>query len=114
MNKRATGTVYEEKAVRYLEEKGYRIIERNYRRKTGEIDVIARDGDYLVFIEVKYRSGSMAGYGTEAVGYRKQQRIIRAAQWYLMEKKIPEQPCRFDVVSFLGEQVTLIRDAFQC
>ena len=114
MNKRAVGSVYEEKAAKYLESLGYQILERNYRCRTGEIDLIARDKGYLVFVEVKFRQDGRAGYGYEAVNWRKQQRIIRAARWYLMEKRMNEYHCRFDVVSFLGEEVRLIQDAFQC
>ncbi len=114
LNKRNIGSRYEQKAAQYLEEQGYRILERNYRCKLGEIDLIARDGAYLAFVEVKYRLDARAGYGLEAVDVRKQRRIIRAASWYLYEKHIREnQPCRFDVVSFLGEEITLVRDAFE-
>jgi putative endonuclease len=115
LNKRSVGTRYEEKAVQYLTQHGYQILERNYRCKLGEIDLIAREQDYLVFLEVKYRSDLRAGYGYEAVDFRKQQRIIRSALWYLNQHGIPEnQPCRFDVLSFLGEEATLIRNAFEC
>lgn len=114
MNKRAVGAAYEEKAARHLEKLGYRILKRNYRCKCGEIDLIARQDDYLVFVEVKYRHDSHAGYGAEAVDWRKQQRIVRAARWYLAQNRIVDQPCRFDVVSFLGEEVQVIKDAFQC
>lgn len=114
MNKHEIGAQYEEKAARYLEAQGYRIVERNYRCKLGEIDLIARDGTYLVFVEVKYRTDAHSGYGFDSVDVRKQRRITRAASWYLYEKQIREgQPCRFDVVSFLGDEVTLLRDAFQ-
>ena len=114
MNKHAVGNRYEQQAARYLEEQGYRILERNYRCRLGEIDLVARNGAYLVFVEVKYRTDGHAGYGFESVDAKKQRRIVRAASWYLYERHIrEEQPCRFDVVSFLGEDVTLIRDAFQ-
>jgi putative endonuclease len=114
LNKRSIGTRYEEKAVQYLLQQGYQILERNYRCRQGEIDLIARDGTYLVFLEVKYRHDLRAGYGYEAVDYRKQQRILHSALWYMRQHRIPEnQPCRFDVVSFLGEEVTLIKNAFE-
>lgn len=114
-NNRAVGARYEQKAAELLRQEGYQILVKNYRCRRGEIDLIAREGMYLVFIEVKYRVNSTSGYGMEAVDYRKQNRIIRAAQWYLMEEHVePEQPCRFDVVSFLGDEMTLIKDAFQC
>ena len=115
MNKRAAGAAYEQKAADYLEERGCRILERNFRCRAGEIDLIAEDQGYLVFVEVKYRSDARAGYGGEAVDERKQKRIIRAAQWYLQKMQIPpEHPCRFDVITFLSEEVTWIRDAFWC
>ncbi len=114
MNKHEIGCRYEERAARYLEEQGYQIAERNYRCRLGEIDLIARDGAYLVFVEVKYRADERSGYGLESVDGKKQRRIIRAASWYLYERHIRDgQPCRFDVVSFLGEEITLLRDAFQ-
>ncbi len=114
MNKRTTGSRYEQRAAGYLAERGYSILERNYRCRAGEIDLIAMHGGYLVFIEVKYRADSQAGYGAEAVDGRKQRRILRAASWYLYEKHIgAEQPCRFDVISFLGDEISLIQDAFQ-
>lgn len=115
MNKRSVGTEYEKKAAACLEKQGYRILERNYRCRLGEIDIIAESEGYLVFIEVKYRRNAETGYGYEAVDLRKQQRIIRAASWYMKQHGISQdKPCRFDVVSFLGEQVTLIRNAFEC
>ncbi len=112
-NKRATGGRYEEMAAAFLQEKGYRILERNYRDRYGEIDLIARDGRYLVFVEVKYRHSSASGYPEEAVDSRKQARIRHAASYYLYSRHYPEDtPCRFDVVAILGSEVRLIADAF--
>ncbi|MDO4322425.1 MAG: YraN family protein [Lachnospiraceae bacterium] len=114
MNTRAIGAAYERKAAEYLQKNGYQILERNYRCRAGEIDLVARQGEYLVFAEVKYRRGPGRGSGLEAVDWRKQRRILRAASWYIREKRIsPEHPCRFDVVSFRGDAVTLVQDAFQ-
>lgn len=114
MNNRTVGTLYEEKTAIYLQHRGYRILERNYRCKLGEIDLIASHGPYLVFIEVKYRRNGQLGEGADAVDWRKQQRIIRTASWYLMEKGIGAgKPCRFDVVSVTGDRFQLIQDAFQ-
>ncbi|MCD7841769.1 MAG: YraN family protein [Lachnospiraceae bacterium] len=113
MNKRAVGTEYEALAAAFLEKRGYRIICRNYRCRMGEIDLIARHEGYLVFIEVKYRANGRDGSALEAVDSRKQQRIIRVARWYLMERHMPEDfPVRFDVVAFDGDQIRVIRDAF--
>lgn len=87
--------------ARYLKNKGYRILNKNYRCKLGEIDIIARDGEELVFIEVKTRSGLSHGSPAEAVDTRKQRQISRAAQWYLTEQTLFDSPARFDVISVL-------------
>ena len=113
MNKREIGSGYEEMAAAYLIEQGYTILERNFRERYGEIDIIARDGEYLVFVEVKYRKNEKNGDPAEAVGAYKQQRIRRTAQYYLYKKRMgTETPCRFDVVAILGREIRLIRDAF--
>lgn len=112
-NNKKTGLAQEERAAEYLEKKGFRVLERNFYTKFGEIDIIARDGDYLVFVEVKYRSGQRGGHPLEAVGKRKQQHIKQAAQYYLLRYGIPEDtPCRFDVIGILREEITHIEDAF--
>lgn len=112
-NKRAIGTDYEQKAVQYLENMGYRILEQNFRCKMGEIDLVARDGEYLVFVEVKYRADGKMGQPQEAVDFRKQHRICKAASYYCMLHRISgTQPCRFDVAACMGEKWTIIRDAF--
>ncbi|MCD8196023.1 MAG: YraN family protein [Lachnospiraceae bacterium] len=113
MNKRRVGAQYEDLAARCLEEKGYRILERNYRCRQGEIDLIALDGRCLVFVEVKYRRDGRSGDPAEAVNFRKQRRIIRTAAYYCYNKNIGEShPCRFDVVSVLGSEVRHIENAF--
>ena len=99
MNKRKTGTEYEELAARWLTGKGFEILEKNYRCRIGEIDLIARDGRYLVFVEVNWY---------------KQKKICQTASWYLRQKRIPEDmPCRFDVVSILGSEIYHIKNAFE-
>lgn len=114
-NRRGIGTQYEEKAAGWLLGQGYRILERNFCCRQGEIDLIAREGGFLVFVEVKYRRDEAAGHPAEAVGLKKQRRIIRAAEYYRYRKRIPETcPCRFDVVCILGDEVELIRNAFEC
>ena len=114
MNKRKTGSEYEGLAAKWLENHGYRIVERNYRCGQGEIDLIGRDGRYLVFFEVKYRKTARNGMPAEAVGYAKQQKIRYTAQFYLYSRRYRENmPCRFDVVSILGDQISWIRDAFE-
>lgn len=111
-NKRRTGKQYEELAADYLRRQGVRILEQNYQTRTGEIDLIGREGDSLIFVEVKYRSNRKNGGPAEAVTGRKQQRIRRTAQYYLYCHRYGDVPCRFDVVSILGNEVTWIQDAF--
>ena len=112
-NHRRTGAIYEQLAAEYLEQKGYRVLERNYYTRAGEIDLIARDGRYLVFVEVKYRKNDGEGHPLEAVDSRKQGRIRRAAQAYLYVHHLPQDtPCRFDVVGILGETVLHVEDGF--
>lgn len=113
MNKRRLGKEYEDMASAYLMEQGYEIIEANYWCRSGEIDLIAREGGYLVFIEVKYRKDSDKGTPLEAVDFRKIKNITRVCRYYLYRNRIPQDyPCRFDVVSILGKEIILIQNAF--
>ena len=112
-NRRQIGTEEEALAAAFLKEQGYRILEQNFRCRLGEIDIIARDGSALVFIEVKYRKNSKYGNQAEAVDRRKQQKICKVADYYRMKYRIPDgQACRFDVVAIQGREIRLIRDAF--
>ncbi len=102
-NNREIGSRYEEQAAAFLAEQGLVILERNYRCRGGEIDIVAREGKTYVFCEVKYRKTSMSGDPAEAVDGRKQRKIYLAASWYLREHRLPEDtPCRFDVVALWG------------
>lgn len=113
MNNRAVGTEYEVKASGYLVKNGYQILERNFRCKIGEIDLIARNEGYLCFIEVKYRSSSSKGFPSEAITPTKMRRITRTAQYYMLLHKLPENtPCRFDAVVILENELSLIKNAF--
>lgn len=105
-NNREIGDKYEEKAVKLLISRGYKILERNYRAKAGEIDIIAKFEDTIVFIEVKYRKTLKYGYGLEAVDYRKIRRIYNAAKVYLTLNKKLSSKIRFDCISFLGEKIS--------
>ena len=114
MNKRSIGTEYEELAQKYLVSQGYEIVETNFRNRRGEIDIIAKDAEYLCFIEVKYRKDRRCGDPLEAVDYRKQKNIVQTALYYMMKNGLNEwTPCRFDVVSVCGDQVELIKNAFE-
>ncbi len=95
------GKIGEEIVAVYLKKIGYTILIKNYRCKLGEIDIIARDGTFLVFIEVKTRSGLGYGFPAAAVDARKQRQISRAAQCYLAEQRLFDSPARFDVISVL-------------
>lgn len=109
------GDAGERTAERYLKKQKYHILERNYRTRFGEIDLIAEKGEYLVFVEVKYRKNDASGQPAEYVTHTKRQRLIRAAKQYMKEHST-DQPVRFDVVSVLGElkspKVELIQNAF--
>ncbi len=95
------GRAGENVAARFLWRQGYRILERGHRQRLGEIDLIALDGRQLVFVEVKtWRSDDHAD-PAEAVDFRKQEKLTRAALTYLKEKQLLEQPARFDVVSIV-------------
>lgn len=112
-NNREIGNEFEDVAAAYLEDGGYAILERNYRNKLGEIDIVAKEGRDLVFIEVKYRLNLEKGDPAEAVHDQKQRRIRNAARGYLYQHRLGEDvPCRFDVVAILGHEIRLIRDAF--
>ena len=110
------GRTGEDRAARFLVSQGYRILERNYSTRSGEIDLIALHQGTVAFIEVKTRSNDAFGAPELAVNQRKQQRMIKAALGYIKFKKLHQVPCRFDVVaiSLAGEQqVELIQNAFE-
>ena len=97
---------------KFLKDKGYKILENNYTTKLGEIDIIAKDGDVIVFVEVKYRLTDKFGMPAEAVNYTKQQKIRRVALLYLQANKLNEEEIRFDVVEVLNDQISHIENAF--
>ena len=101
MNGVEQGRRGEDLAVAFLLEQGYRILQRNWREKTGEIDIIAEYAGILVFCEVKSRRSVCFGTGAEAVGRRKQQHIIRTALLYMQKYKGADTPCRFDIMEVI-------------
>ncbi len=112
----AIGSGAEQLALRFLERKGLRLLTRNYRCRRGEIDLVMQEGNFLVFVEVRYRKHNRYGSPAESVTARKQQRILNAAARYLMDAAgTKARPCRFDVVAISaeGENIDWIRDAFQ-
>ena len=113
VNRRGIGGKYEELAAAYLKEQGFQVIEQNYHCRMGEIDLIAREHEYLVFVEVKYRENQKGGGPLAAVNYRKQRRISRVARYYLVTKlHTVDIPCRFDVVGITPDGIEHLRAAF--
>ena len=105
-----TGRMGEDAAVLYLKKQGYKILEQNYRTKSGEIDIIAKDGEDLVFVEVKTRSSEQFGTPAEAVTYYKKQSMVNSAKWYIA-KYPTELNIRFDIVEVFG---TFDGSGFEC
>lgn len=113
-NKRKLGAKIEQAVKDYLLAHGFEILEMNYRCRQGEIDIIAREDGYYVFIEVKYRNSEKYGTPVEAVGTAKQKRISRAAQYYLYCHDLGEfTPVRFDVAGVLKNKITYYKNAFE-
>lgn len=113
MNTRVVGRQGENIACEYLSKHKYKIIDRNFTCRFGEIDIVAWDGETVIFVEVKARKDDSFGMPREAVDYRKQQTIVRCATYWLYKKKQMGVPVRFDVVEILGDSVTHIQDAFR-
>jgi putative endonuclease len=114
--KKILGREGEDQAANYLIRQGYRILERNYRTASGEIDLIALDKDAVVFVEVKTRTSDAYGAPELAVTPQKQRRMIKTALGYIKYKKLYQVPCRFDVVAIstaAEQEVQLIRNAFE-
>ena len=116
MQEKELGKKGEEIALRFLKKKGYKIIERNYVCKLGEMDIIAREKDTLVFVEVKTRTSMAFGPPQLAVNSTKQMQLSKVALYFLKEKRLEEVKARFDVVAVLlrprGDEIELIKDAF--
>lgn len=103
--RRIFGNSAETKAAQYLQKKGYTILERQYNTVFGEIDLIAQDGDEIVFVEVKARRTAAFGYPEEAVTKKKRQKIYRTAQQYLQKHGRVHASYRCDVIAILGEEI---------
>lgn len=115
-HRQSLGRRGEDLACEELTRLGYAIVDRRFRTRCGELDIVARDGGVLVFVEVKARSGSSFGSPFEAVTWQKRQRLSAMAESYLFLKRLSGVACRFDVVSVLehrsGHTVELVRGAF--
>lgn len=111
-NKRQLGAYYEQRAASYLKQIGYQVIETNFRCKLGEIDIIAIDHNYTVFVEVKYRRTIHYGYPREAVHYAKQRKIRQVAQYFELIHPEQVKKYRFDIIEFLGDHLTHLQAVF--
>ena len=113
MNKRKLGEDKEKLAADFLEAAGCRIIERNFRCRMGEIDLIAKENDTFLFAVVKYRANHKAGLPEEAVGPEKQKTIGKVALYYLKTRiRRMDVPCRFDVIAIDGDEIRHHKNAF--
>lgn len=110
MNKRKIGNKYEDKSVEILKQESYKILERNYQNRYGEIDIIAAKDDEIIFIEVKYRKNFNYGFGFEAIDSKKLKKIFNLAQIYIQEKKYFDYKLRFDCMSYLDEELSWIKN----
>lgn len=113
MNKRTIGTQKEDMAARFLTGCGLKIKELNFRNRFGEIDIIALDGKYTVFVEVKYRKSAAKGSPEEAVDLKKAVKISKVADYYMVCKKMSSDAMiRFDVVAIEGDDIRWYKNAF--
>ncbi len=117
MDNKSTGKLGEDLAARFLEQKGYKVLARNYRTRYGELDIICHKEQSLVFVEVKARRNTSFGYPEEAITPRKIQHLKKAAWHYLEEKQQPYREIRFDVITILldnnnQEKINHIKYAF--
>ena len=117
-DRKKIGKVGEDIACKYLIRRGYAIVTRNYSTPIGEIDIVAENGDVLVFVEVKMKRSDTYGMPYEAINLKKQRKLIRLAQLYIKNKNLYKRQARFDIVSILGrgrfkrKSIQLIKNAF--
>lgn len=107
-----TGKIGEELSLTYLKQKGYKILHKNYVNVLGEIDIIARKKNVVVFVEIKTRSSNKFGLPSESVTRQKQNKIKQVASLFLKQKGWLEKDCRFDVIEVLDRQINHIENAF--
>lgn len=114
MNNRRQGNEFESLAADYLKRNGMSILQQNYYCKMGEVDIVARDENYLVFVEVKYRRNKKTGSALEAVNFNKMRKISRCADVYMMQHKMAgDTSVRFDVVAIEEGHLSHLKNAFE-
>ena len=107
------GRSAEARAVAFLVDRGYAIVARNWRCRIGELDLVARDGDTLAFVEIRSRADASRGDALATVGAAKQRKLAQVAAAYLAHARPVARACRFDVVGLTGDDIVLIKDAFR-
>ena len=112
MDSYAEGKLGEVRAEQYLADLGYVILERNFKSAGSEVDLIARDGGTIVFVEVKLRMSTRVSTGREAVTPAKQRRICKGAMYYMMRRGLMNRQARFDMMEIQGTRITHIKNAF--
>lgn len=110
--RREDGSAAEERALLHLAQQGLSLVQRNYRYKGGELDLVMRDGNTLVFVEVRQRANMRFGGAAASVNHAKQVKLVKTAQHYL-QKQPSMPPCRFDVVAVDGEQLSWLKNVIQ-
>ena len=98
---RRRGDLGDDAAARYLESRGYRVLERNWRYRQWELDLICRDGDTVVFVEVQTRAAKTMGIPADGLNRKKQARLVKAASQYLTRNNLWDEPCRFDLAAVI-------------
>lgn len=111
-DRQRTGLAGEDEALAYLKQRGLTLVERNFRCKGGELDLVMQDGQTLVFVEVRKRTDDRHGGAAASVTVAKQRRLIRAAQTFLLRHSAPP-PCRFDVIAIDNGVLNWLKDAIQ-
>lgn len=113
MNRTDTGKNYEKQAALFLEKQGFAVLQRNFRCRQGEVDIIGIHENCLVFVEVKYRAGSKSGMPEEAVGVQKQRKICRASDYFRLEhQEYRHLQVRYDVAAILADKIKWYQNAF--
>lgn len=106
------GREYEERAKKFLEKRGFKLLDKNFFGNHGEIDIIGLDDDTLVFLEVRYRKDDKFGFPEETINRRKIYRIYITAKEYIYKRKIQNMKIRFDSITFLGEKISWQKNIF--